>query len=998
MIKDITTPTKNLNTDDLLKERVDITIDTTKKEIQDVSEEQNAIPEEGIEVAGGIKNILETITTTKTKDKTSQIKDIKGDKVAQDDLKDFSMDSLESAAQKKQKMEEILDDRNIPESQLVKEQQGQVVMDIVDNVDYDALGSIMARFEDIPIEQLEGNVEDIFKRLDSGGPDQIDNLDDLIKFSFEDVIKQQGGNKTVTNEDLRKIADSLNLPDLYRKVLKRKEGDLLSNAEIYKGIEESLVMRKLYIKSIEDLKADPNNRELLEKANKYFRLYGLFLSKITGDVSETARKLRATSLANQTFGKIDTDELSTVLDSIKVLNDADPADMLSYHKRFLALPLNKQSDMVQKGMFRKIVDGGIEVFVNSLLASPITHVVNFVSNMGFNALRYTENFIASGLNKIPGYKDPDGVMFSEAMELFHNFKDANKVAGEYFIDAVKRGGQAPESKLDLGSHRAVSTDVLHPSWKDPNNKLKYAMGKTLNAYGHIARLPGTFLVASDEMTKGALYVIAQKQLARRRYNEVINTGGTDEQAQAAAYKVMTDPTVADQNIIKQEGLTGTFQGDLPEGFLKNFQQTLNHPGFKVFVPFYKTVTNIFLEQAKRNPVLAWLTKKQRDDFLGRNGKRAMQLSHARLLTGTSIMSSFAMMTYDGGEVNDGGFFITGHLPYNRAKREAYQRKGIQAYSICTKKDAGNVQCISYSRFEPISALLAIAADTAQALHHPGQWGDADTWDEKSLQLVGSAITAIVPYLTEQPFLTIFSDFKSAFQRFEYSNEDNKLDAFSSFFIKKILAVGSPYINPMGSMGRYIEKMNDPKIYDKGLSQDQVNALRDSDLNISQATIAFYEELNKMQKDNPFINKELPPLLNLWGEEVTGAKGTIISPFKVVDTKFNAVDDFMIKYGFGIRMPDRKIQGIYLSVEEYNQMIKLMNDPKGNGDTLLGRLNVLIKNETFLGLPVGQQIKQFKNVVSQYKSFGKQKFFELNPKIKNRIDEMDELFKETGKRR
>ena len=88
-------------------------------------------------------------------------------------------------------------------------------------------------------------------------------------------------------------------------------------------------------------------------------------------------------------------------------------------------------------------------------------------------------------------------MFSEAMELFHNFKDANKVAGEYFIDAVKRGGQAPESKLDLGSHRAVSTDVLHPSWKDPNNKLKYAMGKTLNAYGHIARLPGTFLVASD---------------------------------------------------------------------------------------------------------------------------------------------------------------------------------------------------------------------------------------------------------------------------------------------------------------------------------------------------------------------------------------------------------------------------------------------------------------------------------------------------------------------
>ena len=36
MIKDNTTTTKNLNTDDLLKERVDITIDTTEEEIQDI--------------------------------------------------------------------------------------------------------------------------------------------------------------------------------------------------------------------------------------------------------------------------------------------------------------------------------------------------------------------------------------------------------------------------------------------------------------------------------------------------------------------------------------------------------------------------------------------------------------------------------------------------------------------------------------------------------------------------------------------------------------------------------------------------------------------------------------------------------------------------------------------------------------------------------------------------------------------------------------------------
>jgi len=46
--------------------------------------------------------------------------------------------------------------------------------------------------------------------------------------------------------------------------------------------------------------------------------------------------------------------------------------------------------------------------------------------------------------------------------------------------------------------------------------------------------------------------------------------------------------------------------DLPDGVLKKMQSTLNIPEVKLFVPFYKTITNIFLESSKRNPVLAGL--------------------------------------------------------------------------------------------------------------------------------------------------------------------------------------------------------------------------------------------------------------------------------------------------------------------------------------------------------------------------------------------------------
>jgi len=1011
MIKDITPPAKNLNTDDLLgNQESSILVDTKEEELEQDSKPLDAadldssvfsdLPEEGIQVAGGISKILEKTTTETTKKST--IKNIKGEDVPQDDLKDKSIDELNIKA-KKQKIEEMLDERNLPEGDLVQQKNGQVILDVVDNIEYDSVGGILKDFDQIPIEQLEGNVDDILKRLGTTDPDEINNLDDLVKFSFADEITRQGGNQTVDNETIRKLASELNLPDLYRSVLKRKKGDILGNVEIYRAIQETMVMRKLYVNAIKNLETDPTNPQLLEKANKYFRVYGLFLSRVSGDMSETARKLRFSALAKQDYNGFGNEELSTVLKGIEELNKGNPSDMIAYHKRFLILPLDKQQDMVRKGMFRKIVDGGVEVFVNTLLASPITHVVNFVSNLTFNTLRYGEQFIAAGLNKIPGYNNPDGVMLSEAMELVYNFKEANKVGGEFFIQTLKSGGRASSSKLDLGSNRAVSTDVLHPSWKDPNNKTKYIMGKTLDAYGHFARIPGTFLVASDEMTKGVLYIVAQKQLARRRYNEIINTGGSEEAAREAATKVLTNPSVADQNIIKQEGLQGTFQQELPDGAFKKLQGVLNHPSLKIFVPFYKTVTNIYLEVAKRNPTLIIPgmpgSKAIRDDLLGRNGKRAMQLAHSKMLTGTGIMSSWGMLTYGSGAEDEGGFFITGQAPYGRAERQAFFRKGLQPYSICSKQDAGNFECRSYSRFEPISALLAISADTAQFLMKPGQWGDADGWDEKTIRLAYANITAIFPYLTSQPFMTIFTDFQSAYSRFQYSDEENKLDAMISFLTKKIIpATAGPIVNPFGSFGRYLDKIGDENIYDKSLTQLQVDELRNEEYGINQTIIAVYEELNKLRKESPFYNRELPVKLNLWGEDVTGAEGTIISPFKVVNTKFNEVDDFMLKYGFGIPMPDRKIRGIYLSTEEYNDMIRLMNDPEETGEpVLLNALKEMIQMDDFKNAPVGEQITLFKNVVSRYRTAGKQQWFLKYPKIKARIDEMDEIFKRTGKR-
>lgn len=95
-----------------------------------------------------------------------------------------------------------------------------------------------------------------------------------------------------------------------------------------------------------------------------------------------------------------------------------------------------------------------------------------------------------------------------------------------------------------------------------------------------------------------------ERLATKRYNKVLSEGGTKEQAQAVRVKTLADPDRITRDEVKASMLEGTFQGDLPPGVFKNMQSMMNEPAVKLFVPFYKTVMNIFLKAQKE--ILCWL--------------------------------------------------------------------------------------------------------------------------------------------------------------------------------------------------------------------------------------------------------------------------------------------------------------------------------------------------------------------------------------------------------
>ena len=60
-------------------------------------------------------------------------------------------------------------------------------------------------------------------------------------------------------------------------------------------------------------------------------------------------------------------------------------------------------------------------------------------------------------------------------------------------------------------------------------------------------------------------------------------------------QTLADPDSETVKLVQESMLEGTFQKELPPGILQKAQTILNVPEMKLFVPFYKTIMNIFTE-------------------------------------------------------------------------------------------------------------------------------------------------------------------------------------------------------------------------------------------------------------------------------------------------------------------------------------------------------------------------------------------------------------------
>jgi hypothetical protein len=843
------------------------------------------------------------------------------------------------------------------------------------------------------LDQVKGSLQTTLRDLtllDTG------QFQDAVATIFKESIDKAKRGK-IKVEDIAAQAAKLGRNEVYLKIFKRKPGEILDLTTTYRAILETQLLRIETEKLSKVVLSGNATEKQVQNFYQVLRLYGAVNSQVAGSISETGRTLGVVS-------KLPSPTEEGAVDIIKILEEEMGADLSTEGAQkiasaFLSLKPHQQSKFAKDTFGKKMRDAWAEIWVNSKLASPITHVVNMAGNFTFNTLRVAEYGIAATLNKIPGLSSKEGIMFNEVFQMIKSIKYGTKLGMVNAYEAFKTG-DAATTKLDLRKPNAVGKRLL------PEKYQNTFMGSALEMFGTYSRIPGKFLVAEDEFVKGVLYQMELERLATRKFNQAIGDGLSEDDAQKIFIKTVADPDSTTVKEAQDAALEGTFQKDLPPGVFSKAQDFFNIPEMKLFVPFYKTIMNIFMESNKRNPFMMGagsllpteLGSKIRGDLMGKNGKATQQLALAKLSTGSTLMYTFGTMAY-GGSGFDQDFMITGMAPMNKAEREAFFRKGLQPYSIALlDKETGLYKSTSYARFDPISSLLAISADMAYMASRPDQYADPNFVNSMTA-MFGNGLAAIFPYLTEQPFLTGIQELGRLFQP-GYGDAEGMVERALTILTEKITEGGLAVVPGVSTFGGYLQRMQDPTIYDTNITSDQAEWFRNNfDGDIPAPIRAFYKAYNKAMKDSPFFNTDLKPRINLWGEDMVGPEQGMFSPVRVVNEKYNDVDEFLVKAGLGIPMPKNNIGGIPMAQDEYYDYIKFINiDDDGDGESdLLQELQSLVNDPDFLSLLPGEQLEEMNSVVTQYKQTGKDLFLLNNPSFNAKVEGLKEKIKVRGRR-
>lgn len=550
--------------------------------------------------------------------------------------------------------------------------------------------------------------------------------------------------------DVQLAADAATLADeIGSKVKSWKPGKVYNDAEL-KAMRGALSAKTDAVMAAKDAVRQSNSTENLLKLVQTLDEQTAFQEALTGGTSEAGRALRqfrqqvtsATGdsvklerLLKQVGGRDKVEEIA------RLLGQLDVNDPVSVNQFIRNLQKPGMSDYVT------------ELYYNSILSGPKTHIVNSLSNTLNAFVSPFERAVAAAvdipLSKLQGRKLSR--LFSE-------------VPADAFgaVEGIKDGVRA------FG--RTMKTGI------SPEQASKYELQRTrafTGKFGRVVNLPSTALEAADAMMYQVNYRAAFKATAKRmsggspeRYAELLSNPTKELMAEA--------DHIAEYRLYRQEPGKTT-------SAIMGLRESISIGGFKplrYIVPFIRTPANLLKYGLERSPA-GWLNPKLWKNIAIKNPEAADQIARAAM--GSVAASALAWYVLEGK--------ITGAAPTNPAERDRFYRDGKQPFSV----RIGN-KWVSYQRLEPFNQTFGQVAAAIDAL----KANDKDVAGK-----VAQAVSTISQNLVSQTYMSGLSNAIDMISQPERYAGD--------VFTKFATALGTP----MSSATRTVAQVFDPTVRQPG---------------------------------------------------------------------------------------------------------------------------------------------------------------------------------------
>ena len=869
-----------------------------------------------------------------------------------------------------------------------------------------------------------------------------ENLND---FNLEKVLTNiKNNNKDLFNhlrrdtKSMEQLLETAGFEDITYKFLSRKPGDVLPPEDTLVGLVALIQLGKeLQFGALQATRRPDSQTRLkdFKKLQIMAAIQSNLAAQVSGNVSEYARGMAVV----RNIGKLENLNLSEYADSLdQWINEADEG-MVDYHLQAF-LQMNSPSARAKyanQGFLSKTWDVAMENYINALLSSPTTHMVNIAGNASFQALSLAERGLAGFIGNVRtlgGLRGDIGDQryMGEAAAEMHGLMMAQKEALTLMANTFVTGeGGDLVTKIDLKNRRALgSTDNVLDVMSAMAQGEFFKAG--IDTLGIATRLPGRFLASEDEYFK----VISMRRVLYREahrasqiaYTTARRNGYDRETAKQMASQKYTDTMINTPERVKEmmttEARKMTFQGK-PEGFFGTAAQTINNITFlKPVVPFVNTPTNIVKEAYDRT-----LNIYSVYEAVKKGSGPELDDALAKLALGNTIaLTLFGIANGDYGDE----IVINGSGPSDFSTNiNIMGAANVPPYSIGIKQEDGSYEYTTFSRLDPLSALLAMGADMAQyAQYHDENISvlDPRTWDT----IAKNYVLATSEYAANMPFLQGVAELQSAlggsYQTKEdfakrmakwlgtqtgnvgtnvIGNIDRATFGLPSYAVNT-LSGGEYNLISQSSFSALMERMNNP-LASNTMLQEGIDPITGQLFTEVPAFMqGFYIALNKAKSRNPNFNDELPVGLNFWGNARTQGKGTLgesLSPFRVQQGGYNDVDTELIRLsetGAGsFSFHSKRVQNVLLNASQYNNFVRLINDIDGEGrvsgdvgfdpdDTLLNALKDEISNPEsgYMLLPTDEdRFDALNNILTVRRSKARERLINSTPGLQYLNNEM-----------